>query len=227
MNPTDTLIDRLAGGLQPVKRLPPPWRRAAAWLIAVTMLSVVLIGGFSHFHIFMDRFRDPKLQLEMVGTLVTGILAVVAAFELSLPDRTLRWAFLPLPSFGLWLGSSGYSCWETYRGQGPITIHPYETPRCLAWIIAFGVPLGISLFILLRRSHPLAPAPVAAMAGLGAASIAAFLLQFFHPFDVTFIDLGLHLTGVATVMVLATAAARPAFTEATQGLASVDRAKVG
>jgi hypothetical protein len=41
------------------------------------------------------------------------------------------------------------------------------------------------------------------------ASLAAFLLQFFHPFDVTFIDLGLHLAAVATVIVLARAAARP------------------
>jgi hypothetical protein len=46
------------------------------------------------------------------------------------------------------------------------------------------------------------------MAGLGVASLAAFLLQFFHPFDVTVIDLGLHLAGIATVVILARAAAR-------------------
>lgn len=205
------LITRLADGLRPVERLPPPWRRTLSWLGVVTLLAVVLVWGFSRFGIFMGRAHDPKLMMELVGTLLTGILAVLAAFELSLPDRSVRWALLPIPSFALWLGSSGYSCWRHWIVYGPDRIEWGETPRCLAWIVAFGIPLGISLFILLRRSRPLDPGPVAAMAGLGAASIAAFLLQFFHPFDVTFIDLALHLVGVAAVVVVAHAAARRSF----------------
>jgi hypothetical protein len=205
---TDILIAQLAGGLCPVRRLPPPWRRTAWWLGAITLLSVILVWGFSRFGVFMGRVRDPKLMLELIGTLLTGILAVLAAFELSLPDRSIRWALLPIPSFALWLGSSGYSCWRHWIVYGPDRLQLGETPRCLIWIVAFGIPLGISLFVLLRRSRPLDPGPVAAMAGLGAASIAAFLLQFFHPFDVTFIDLALHLAGVAAVVVVARAAAR-------------------
>ena len=208
------LILRLADGLRPVERLPPPWRRTLWWLGVVTLLSVVLISGFSRFGVFMGRARDPKLMMELAGTLLTGILAVLAAFELSLPDRSLRWAVLPVPSFVLWLGSSGYSCWRHWIVYGPDRLEWGETPRCLAWIVAFGIPLGVSLFILLRRSRPLDPGPVAAMAGLGAASIAAFLLQFFHPFDITFLDLALHLAGVAAVVVVARAAARRALADA-------------
>ena len=210
MNATDTLIAHLADRLRPVARLPSPRRRACAWLAVVALLSAILVLGFSHLAIFMGRIRDPKLMTELVGTLATGILAVVAAFELSLPDRSIKWALLPIPSFALWLSSSGYSCWSRRLAGASQSLRLGETPDCFAWIVAFGIPLGISLFVLLRRARPLDPGPVAAMAGLGAASIAAFLLQFFHPFDVTFIDLGLHLAGVAAVVVLARSAARRA-----------------
>ena len=44
---------------------------------------------------------------------------------------------------------------------------------------------------------------------LGVAALAAFILQFFHPFDVTVIDLALHLAALATIALLATALRRP------------------
>ena len=208
MNRTDGLIAELAGDLRPVKRLRPPLLRASLWLGVIAVLSIAFVAGFADMPTFMRRASDPKLALELVGTLLTGILAVVAAFELSLPDRSLRWGLLPLPSLLLWIGSSSYSCWRHWVVDGPSGYGAGEGLHCFSWIVAFGVPLGISLFVLLRRAKPLAPAPVAAMAGLGVASIAAFLLQFFHPFDVTFVDLGLHLAAVIAVVVLARAASR-------------------
>ena len=207
MESTDALISRLSGDLAPVKRLSPPGVRAAVWLSVVAALGANFVMDFSDMPTFMRRAGEPKLMLELIGTLLTGVLAVVAAFELSLPDRSLRWAVLPLPSFLLWIGSSGYSCWRQIVVRGPDGLWPGESAHCFLWIVGFGVPLAASLFVLLKRAHPLSPAPVAAMAGLGVASLAAFLLQFFHPFDVTFIDLGLHLAAVATVVIVARAAA--------------------
>jgi hypothetical protein len=206
---TEDLIQRLAQGLQPVKRLRPPVVRASLWLGVIALLAGALILGFSHLAVFTQRASDPKLAIELAGTLITGILATVAAFELSLPDRPLKWALLPIPSLVLWIGSSSYSCWRQWATHGPRGWQFGESADCFLWIVAFGAPLGVSLFMLLRKSHPLEPGPVAAMAGLGVASLAAFLLQFFHPFDVTFIDLGMHLAAIATVIVLARAAARP------------------
>ena len=209
MDGTDDLIARLTDGLRPVKRLPPPGLRASLWLGAVALLGTAFVVEFSDMPTFTRRIQDPKLLIELIGTLLTGILAVIAAFELSLPDRSLRWALLPVPSFMLWLGSSGYSCWRHWLVRGPQGLQAGEGADCFLWIVAFGVPLAVSLFVVLRRAHPLAPGPVAAMAGLGVASLAAFLLQFFHPFDVTFVDLGLHVAAIATVIVLTRAAAKP------------------
>jgi hypothetical protein len=183
--------------------------RAALWLGVVALLGAAFVFAFSDFATFSRRASDPKLAIELIGTLLTGVLAVIAAFELSIPDRPLTWAFLPAPTFLLWLGSSGYSCWRQIVVRGPNGWRAGEGADCFAWIVAFGVPLAVTLFMLLRKSHPLAPGPVAALAGLGVASLAAFLLQFFHPFDVTFIDLGLHLAAVATVVIIARVAARP------------------
>lgn len=211
MDVTEKLIQSLSERLEPVYPLAPPMKRAAVWLVGVTLLSILLVLGFSRLGLFMSRARDAKLEIELVATLLTGILAVVAAFELSLPDRTFRWLFLPLPSLALWLASSGYSCWEHRVSFGPEPMELGETPRCFAWIIGFGLPLVISLFLVLRRARPLTPGPVAAMAGLGAASIAAFLLQFFHPFDVTFLDLALHLSAVIAVVAIARSAGQKIF----------------
>jgi hypothetical protein len=156
----------------------------------------------------MQRAQAPMLRVEMAWTLATGILAVFAAFQLSLPDRSWKWIFLPLPTLGLWIASSGYSCWINQSLTNPAHYGVVDSPRqCFGWIIGLAFPLAISLFILLRRSQPLSPAPVAAMAGLGVSSIAAFVLQFIHPFDVTFIDLGVHLAAVGAVILLARAAA--------------------
>jgi hypothetical protein len=43
---------------------------------------------------------------------------------------------------------------------------------------------------------------VAVVGALGASSLTAFLLQFFHPFDLTFMDLAIHAIGVAVVVMV-------------------------
>jgi hypothetical protein len=210
MDATDGLIARLASGLEPVRRLQPPPLRALFWLGWVALASAVLVWLLSRHATFIRRAADPALDVELAGTLLTGILAVLAAFELSVPGRSPRWMLLPLPSFLLWLGSSSYSCWHHWVRFGPEGWQIGESAECFAWIVGLGIPLGASLFQSLRQAMPLAPGPVAAMAGLGVAAIAAFVLQFFHPFDVTVIDLGLHMAAIGVVVVFARAAAEPA-----------------
>lgn len=208
MTNTSKLIDTLAADATPVRRLKPPLVRAGLWLLGVLVLGVVAILLFSNLAVFSERARDPKLMLELAGTLATGIAAVIAAFFLSLPDRSRGWALLPLPPLALWLASSGYACyrnWLHYGGNGWVI---GESASCFAFILGFSLPLGLALFVFLRRARPLSPLPVAVVGGLGVAALAAFLLQFFHPFDVTVMDLGLHLAAVGLVMGAAAFAGR-------------------
>ena len=71
------------------------------------------------------------------------------------------------------------------------------------------MPLAVALFWMLRRARPIAPLPVAALGTLGVAATAAFVLEFFHPFDVTVIDLSAHLAAVGLVVLLGMAWRRP------------------
>ncbi len=201
---TERLIERLVAEAAPVRRLRPPLLRTALWLGAVGVVIVAAILTLSDLEVFVGRARDPKLVFELVGTALTGLLAVIAAFELSLPDRSWRWSLLPLPSLALWLASSVYSCWRHWIAVGGDGWQLGESAHCFGFILGVSAPLALSLLVLLRRARPLAPLPVAAAGGLGVAAIAAFALQFFHPFDVTFIDLGVHVVAVA-IVVLASA----------------------
>jgi hypothetical protein len=63
--------------------------------------------------------------------------------------------------------------------------------------------VGVPLTWLLARARPLDPLPVALLGGLGTAALAAFLLQFYHPFAVTFVDLAIHLFAVLMVVAVA------------------------
>jgi hypothetical protein len=205
---TDRLIGRLVADAEPVRRLRPPLVRASLWLLGVAAIGAVLIFAFSDLATFERRAGDPKLVVELIGTLATGIAAIIAAFYVSLPDRSGAWALLPLPPLALWIASSGYSCYRHWIVVGPNGWELGESGHCFRFILAVSVPLGISLLVLLRRTRPLAPVRVATVGGLGVAGLAAFLLQFFHPFDVTFLDLGSHLAAVGLVVTVSSLASR-------------------
>jgi hypothetical protein len=205
---TDQLIEHLAADAQPVRRLSPPLRRAGLWLLAITVIVTAAIVTFADWHNFAERARDPRLIIEMIGTLATGIAAVVAAFQLSLPDRSRGWLLLPLPPLALWLASSGYGCYRNWLTLGPSGWELGDSAHCLRFILGMSLPLGASLLIALRRASPLAPLPVGAAGGLGVGALAAFALQFFHPFDVTVMDLAVHAVAVGLVVSAASAAQR-------------------
>ena len=197
--PTDQLILALARDATPVRRLRPPLQRALSWLAVVAILATAAIAAFTNWHIFDTRIQNPDVVIEMTGTLLTGCLAVIAAFHLSLPDRSPRWALLPIPSLILWLSGSSMGCYQHWLANPNGNWALGDSAHCFMFIIAVGLPLSAGLLWALRRARPISPVPVALIGGLGAASLAAFLLQFFHPYDITFMDLSLHALAVLIV----------------------------
>ena len=199
---TERLIEDLSGTLLPVRRLRPPLQRAAQWLLLVLALATVAIVPFANLPVFEHRMAVTRTAVECITTALTGIAAVIAAFMLSVPDRSPRWSLLPLPPFILWLLASGAGCVRNglslYQGGSFIG----HSSHCFIFILGASVPLAAALFAVLRRARPINPSPVAALGGLGVAALSAFLLQFFHPFDVTVIDLTLHLAAVAVVILV-------------------------
>jgi len=206
---TDQLIEQLATRLEPIGRLRSPVERALLWLAPVGLISTALILRYAQLGTALQRLAAPQVAFEFGAAALTAIAAIIAAFELSLPDRSPRWAWLALPPFLLWMGASGLGCLRngvSLRGPDGMVGH---SGHCFVFIVAASVPLSVFLFGMLRQARPLNPLPVAAMGTLGVAASAACVLEIFHPFDVTVIDLALHLAAVAAVILIGAALRRP------------------
>ena len=140
------------------------------------------------------------MRLAVAGSILTAVLAAVAAFQLSLPDRKAAWALLPLPAVLLWIGASGMGCLRSWTGAETYAGPDVDSQNCLFFILGISLPLSLLLFVMLRRGFSLRPNLTAIIGGLACASTAAALLNLFHPYDVAATDLAVHALAVAIVI---------------------------
>jgi hypothetical protein len=200
---TAQLIDKLAATARPVRRLRPPGLRAALWLIGFAALAAVLISARHAWSVPAAR-AQAGLMAAMAGAALTGVAAVLAAFNLSLPDRSRWWMLAPLPGLALWLGASGVGCYHSWLIVGPKqSLALGDSAHCFLFILGVSVPVSLALYLPLRRALPLYPLSVLLTGALGVAALTAVTLQFFHPFDITVMDLAAHLAAVLVAVGIA------------------------
>ncbi len=180
---TSDLIITLAGNLRPVRRLRPPVVRAACWLMLAALVLALLTISQGVRPDLAQRLHDPAFAVSLAASLLTGMLAAIAAFQLSLPDRSRGWLLLPLPTLLVWLSSIGYQCLVQWVSIGPQGITLGETARCFATLVLSGLPLSFALLLMLRYAAPLRPSAVASTAGLAVAGVTAAALSLFHMLD--------------------------------------------
>jgi hypothetical protein len=95
---TENLIEQIAASAAPVKPLSPPLQRAALWLAGFAVVIIAAIWLRGNFEESAARFSDLAVRFEFAGALLTGLTALIAAFFVSLPDRSKLWlAFPALP----------------------------------------------------------------------------------------------------------------------------------
>ena len=216
MTPTAQLIDELAAAARPVRRLRPPGWRAALWLIGFVALAAVLISALHAWSVPGAR-AQAGLMAAMVGAALTGAAAVLAAFNLALPDRSRWWMLAPLPGLALWLGASGVGCYHSWLLVGPQqSLALGESAHCFLFILGVSVPVSLALYLPLRRALPLYPLSVLLTGALGVAALTAVMLQFFHPFDITVMDLAAHLAAVLVAVGIAALLGGPMLRRAPQ-----------
>lgn len=199
-----SLIGDLSADLKPVRPLWRPAIRAAVWVALVAALAVYLYASGGQLRLGVAETPDAFVVLGVLASALTAALAAIAAFELSLPDRSRSWAFLPLPALGLWIAVTGVGCLANLGNAGPgmfgATLD--EAWQCLSYIAKWSLPVSLVLILMLRRARPLRPVLVATMAGMAAAGAGASLLIMVHVHESTAIDLLLHFGAVGLVVAL-------------------------
>lgn len=194
---TDRLIDTLVSEARPVRRLRPPLVRAALWLA----VSAVIIAAIAYWHAVKEehglrhlfgQFADLGFTLQWLASLLTGITAIVAAFELALPDRSRAWRLLPVPAVVFWFLSIGYGCLTDWVERGPdgfVAGHSFE---CFGVIVGTSVPLGLFLAWMLRFAGAAWPVETITVGALGTAALSAAGLSLYHDLDASLMILIWH-----------------------------------
>jgi hypothetical protein len=182
---TPKLIDDLVERAAPVRRLRPPVMRALLWLGFAALVCAMLAIWQGLRPDVAQRLDEPVFVLGFAAALATGILAAIAAFMVSLPDRSRWWLLLPAPALALWFSTIGYGCLTDWVSIGPDGLRFGETVHCFAMLALTGVPLSIALAAMLRYAARLRPGAVAMTAALAVAAISSAELSLLHDHNAT------------------------------------------
>ena len=196
----DDLVTDLSAGLVPVRRLPAPALRAAAWIVLVAAMGLALAASCDLPALGRRLTAAPDMWVAVAGSTATAVLAALAAFELSVPGRAVRWALLPLPALILWMSASGLGCLRVWAVPGSGEAEMGEARHCLIHILVMSIPLMAAMTVMVRRACPLRPNLTALVSGLAVAAASASLLNLDHPFDASATDLLAHLLALLLVM---------------------------
>jgi len=182
---TPDLIASLAANATPVRRLRPPVMRAACWLLLAAVVLTLLAINQGIRPDLVERLREPAFATGLAASVLTGVLAAIAAFLFSLPDRSRLWLLLPMPSLVLWLSNIGYQCLVQWIDIGPDGVSLGEAARCFATLVLTSLPLSLAMLVMLRYAAPLRPTAVTLTGSLAVAAITATALALFHTIDAT------------------------------------------
>ena len=197
---TPELINALAADATPVRRLRPPLVRAAAWLtFAAALLSLLaVVHGLRPD--LAEHLQQRIFVVGMLASLGTGVLAAVASFFVSLPDRSRLWLLLPVPSLGIWLSTIGYGCLTNWVGIAPDGIQPGEAFRCFITLVMTSLPLSLAMIVMLRYTATLRPTLVTMTGSLAVATITATALSLLHDVEASAMILAWNV-GVSALIV--------------------------
>lgn len=206
----DSLVEALAADAQPVVPLASPGKRAAATLAAFGVVGGLAIA-LSDTDALLARHagREGRLVLELSTILLTGLLAVTAAFFAAVPGRGRAWLVAAIVSLAAWLLFGAAGCYAGLVDGVPGRLAG-ESLHCFFFIVATGAAIAVPLAWRLSCARPIDGLHVALLAGLGSAALSAFLLAFFHPFAVSVLDLAVHFVAIGLVVAAMALLRRPA-----------------
>ena len=207
MTETSRLIERLAGEAAPVKPIGSPLRRTGWWAVSATALIALVATGFGEPLHAWRTLTTPGEAIEFLGSVLTGLCAAYAAFQISVPGRPGSWAWLPLLPATLWLGGIGVGCMENYASMGLAAFGMQtHSGACARAILVMSLPLGLVMVLMVRHAGVIRPAPTAMLAALAAAALSSAGVSLFHQGETSLMSLLWH-GGMVAVLALASLAA--------------------
>jgi hypothetical protein len=169
---TDDLIERLGEDLVPVRRLSPPWKRAALWLLAGGgYLAIMMLIAYTR-HGALAISTDALYVIQQASVAATAVTAAFAAFASVIPGTSPRLRAVPLAPAAVMLTTVLVGCLHDRQAYGTLGLG-----RETDWPCVMSLPLGGALLwalgmMMLRRGAPLAPRASSALTGLAALGIA-------------------------------------------------------
>jgi hypothetical protein len=182
---TPQLIDALVERAGAVRRLRAPLVRAGLWLGFAAIVLVLLAAVHGVRTDLAEHLRQPVFAASLVSALATGILAAIAAFIISLPDRSQWWILLPVPALAVWLSTIGYGCLTDWVSMDPSGVRLGETVRCFATLLLTSAPLSLAMLVMLRYAVLLRTKAVTLTGALAVAALTSFALSLDHDLDAT------------------------------------------
>src|ERR671918_281383 len=156
----------LCADAKPVRRLRPPLVRAAMWLLFAGLVLLALAALLGIRPDLAERLRQPTFVGALAGALLTSVLAAVAAFCLSVPDRSRLWLLLPVPALVLWVATIGYGCLTDWVSIAPGGLRLGSTLDCFLTLVLASLPPAVLLLAMLRHTAPVQPRILPAIGGL-------------------------------------------------------------
>ena len=159
MTETRHLIDQLAARAEPVRPLTSPLRRTLAWSALATVLIGMIVWVYGVRDGLAADLSRPPVLVEWIASLLTGLTAAYAVFQISVPGRSLRWMWLPLPPLLLWLGGLGWGCLHDRARLGADAfLVELVSSECTVAITMTSIPLGLLMLVMVRHAGVVRPA---------------------------------------------------------------------
>ena len=193
MTDTDRLIEQLAGRAAPVAPIASPLKRTLAWTLAASVLIGIASMTWGTREHVLRTLSDPGEAIEWFASVLTGVCAAYAAFQVSVPGRSGSWAWLPLLPLALWLGGIGVGCLEDFARLGAAAFaFQSHSGECARAIVLMSVPLVLVMAVLVRHAGVIRPGPTLMLAALSAAALSSAGVSLFHNGETSLMSLVWH-----------------------------------
>lgn len=194
----DLLIDRLANGLRPVRRVRPVRVRAMMFVPLAIMLGYL---GTIFSHREAVDWSSSLAWMAVCNILLSfalGVATFVAALRYSLPDGKRRLEAWVFAAVAIWLGLAMISMAVSRNPVGAIGQGGY----CFGFLMLTGLPMTGVALAALRQTRSIRPFGSLVRAALGVSFLSFGLLAFCHPFAMSLVDFAGHLSAAVLLGLL-------------------------